>query len=108
MSPTGRSIARETDCLFCRWFRSGRALRTPGTVAAFADGYPVTDGHVLIVPLRRTADGLSMTREEVRDSEALIRALAASNRRDDPTVTGFNIGMNIGRSVRPSCTPTSI
>lgn len=88
----------DPNCLFCRWIRAGMAVKTLGTVAAFTDGFPVTDGHLLILPLRHTADGLSMTPEEIQDSEQLIRFLAETIRRDDPAVTGFNIGTNIGES----------
>lgn len=86
------------DCLFCRWIRAGKAVETHGSAAAFKDGYPVTEGHLLIIPLRHTADGLSMTEQEVRDSQVLIRILIEKIRQHDPAVTGFNIGMNIGES----------
>lgn len=86
------------DCLFCRWIMTGAAEETAGTVAVFNDGNPVTEGHLLIVPLRHTADWLSMTAQEVRDSETLIRRLAARIKTTDPCVSGFNIGTNIGRS----------
>lgn len=86
----------DSSCLFCRWIRAGKLVETLGTVAAFNDGYPVTDGHLLIAPLRHAADWLSMTNQEVRDSETLIRALAERIRQGDPLVTGFNLGTNIG------------
>jgi len=87
-----------TNCLFCRWIRAGKAVETLDTVAAFDDGFPVTAGHLLIVPLRHTADWLFMTRREISDSETLIRALVEKIRLRDPSVTGFNIGTNIGAS----------
>ena len=67
-------------------------------MAAFKDGYPVTEGHLLIVPLRHTADWLSMTAQEIRDSEVLIRNLIEKFRQEESSVTGFNIGTNIGES----------
>jgi diadenosine tetraphosphate (Ap4A) HIT family hydrolase len=88
----------DSKCLFCRWIKAGNAVEALGTVAAFNDGNPVTDGHLLIVPLRHTADWFSMTRQEIRDSETLIRALVERIRPRDPLVTGFNIGTNIGAS----------
>ena len=97
----GATNGRDTsdpDCLFCRWIREGKTVATLGTVAAFDDGYPVTDGHLLVVPLRHTADWFSMTEAEVRDSEALIRTLADRLRQRDPSVSGFNIGTNVGQS----------
>ena len=94
----GGRDACDPDCLFCRWIRAGKAVATLGTVAAFDDGYPVTDGHLLVVPLRHTADWFSMTEAEVRDSEALLRILADRLRQRDPSVSGFNIGTNVGES----------
>ncbi|BBO70946.1 HIT family protein [Desulfosarcina alkanivorans] len=90
--------AVDPGCLFCRWILTEQALETVGTVAAFNDGYPVTEGHLLIVPLRHTPDWLSLSAREVRDSETLIRRLADRIRTADPRVSGFNIGTNIGRS----------
>ena len=66
----------DPNCLFCRWIRERATVETLGMVAAFNDGYPVTKGHLLIVPLRHTVDWFSMTAQEIRDSEALIRALS--------------------------------
>jgi len=87
-----------SDCLFCRWFAQGKAVAECGAVAAFQDGFPVTPGHLLVVPKRHVADGLALSQQEIRDSEVLIRRLVEQIRKDDPGVTGFNIGINIGRS----------
>jgi len=51
----------DQNCLFCQWIAEREPVETLGTVAAFNDGYPVTKGHLLIVPLRHIADGFSMT-----------------------------------------------
>lgn len=88
----------DSGCLFCGWIEDATVGLRLGTVAAFNDGYPVTDGHLLIVPLRHTADWFSMTDQEVNDSRALIRMLAEQIRNNDPSVTGFNIGTNSGAS----------
>lgn len=90
------------DCLFCRWIREGRAVHELGTAAAFADGHPVTPGHLLVVPRRHTADGRSMTEEELGDSLRLARALMERLQRRDPTITGFNLGMNLAASAGQS------
>jgi diadenosine tetraphosphate (Ap4A) HIT family hydrolase len=94
----GSSNNRHSNCLFCRWIRAGVAVETLGTVAAFSDGYPVTQGHLLIAPLRHTPDWLSMTSQEIGDSETLVRALVDRIRQRDPLVSGFNLGTNIGAS----------
>ena len=57
---------------------------------------PVTEGHLLVIPYRHTSDWFTMTADERADSESLLAALRNQVIRDDPTVTGFNIGMNCG------------
>jgi diadenosine tetraphosphate (Ap4A) HIT family hydrolase len=88
----------DPKCLFCRWIKEGRAVAQHGSMAAFKDGYPVTDGHLLLIPLRHAPDWFSMTEEELRDAETLIRSAARRILADDPSVTGFNIGTNVGGS----------
>ncbi len=88
----------DQNCLFCRWVAEYDPVEALGTVAAFIDGYPVTEGHLLIVPLRHTIDGFSMTEQEHFDSGVLIRILTDKIKKNDTSVTGFNIGMNIGES----------
>jgi len=88
----------DAECLFCRWFEEEQAVATQGSVAAFTDGFPVTPGHLLIVPRRHVPDGLDMDAQELRDGRALIRRLVEKIRGEDPSVTGFNIGINIGES----------
>ena len=96
MSKNPESV--DASCLFCCWIKERKAVESFGTVAAFNDGYPVTEGHLLIIPLRHAPDWLAMTEQELRDSEALIRKLAGRIKTRDATVTGFNIGTNIGTS----------
>jgi diadenosine tetraphosphate (Ap4A) HIT family hydrolase len=93
-----KQMKKHPDCLFCRWIEAGKQVDTLGAVAAFNDGYPVTEGHMLIVPLRHAENWLSMNEQELRDSDALIRKFVEKIRRHDSTVTGFNLGMNIGAS----------
>ena len=88
----------DPGCLFCRWLSEKRQVKTFGSVAAFNDGFPVTDGHLLILPLRHVENWLSLTERECRDSDALIRILIEEIRQRDPLVSGFNIGLNIGKS----------
>ena len=59
-------------CLFCRWIRNGQAVETFGGMAAFEDGHPVTEGHLLLVPLRHTPDWFTMTDRELRDADAAV------------------------------------
>jgi ATP adenylyltransferase len=69
-----------------------------GSVFAMKDNYPVTKGHHLIIPYRHTENYFSMTKIERDDSTELIRVLKNKLEQKDPTITGFNIGMNSGES----------
>ena len=86
------------DCRFCYGNIADRVVEELGTVIAIADGYPVTEGHLLIVPKRHIADYLQMSRRERDDADDLIRLLAGDIRQKDHEVTGFNIGANCGES----------
>ncbi len=83
-------------CPFCPETASGRYERVHGTVAAFQDAYPVSDGHYLVVPLRHTETFFTMTDEERFDCDQLIATLAEELSAVDGRIEGFNIGMNCG------------
>lgn len=65
-----------------------------GSVFAIKDGFPVSDGHLLIIPKRHTQDFFSMTEQECRDAEALIRLLKNQLEAEYEDITGFNVGVN--------------
>ena len=66
------------------------------TVIAIRDRYPVTEYHTLVIPKRHTTDFFTMTFQEKRDAEALILSLKNEILKNDPSVTGFNMGVNSG------------
>jgi len=92
----------DPDCLFCPETVKHRMVEEYHSVFAIKDGYPVSEGHHLILPRRHTPDWFSMTENERRDSDALIRILRSRLSESDHTITGFNIGMNCGKSAGQS------
>jgi diadenosine tetraphosphate (Ap4A) HIT family hydrolase len=86
------------DCPFCGTSGTGRATATLRTVYAIGDQYPVTDGHSLIIPFRHTPDFFTMTPDEKRDALELVERLREELSKDDPSVVGFNLGMNCGQA----------
>ena len=86
------------DCPFCLHNLKGRIVAEFDSVVAIEDGYPVTDGHLLIIPKIHTADYFSMPDREKQDSNQLIVILRKRIKAEDPSVTGFNIGVNCGES----------
>ncbi|MHC4777818.1 MAG: HIT family protein [Planctomycetota bacterium] len=88
----------EIECLFCsRAFRK-RAFAEHGTVFAVKDGFPVTEGHTLILPKRHSEDFFSMSEEERWDMNHLLVEVKNYMEMADLTITGFNMGVNCGAS----------
>ena len=85
-------------CPFCSSEVFEKRVGSNDTMFAIWDNYPVTKGHMLIIPKRHTPDYFSMTDEERLDVDKLLQQLKRSIELNDETVTGFNIGMNCGAS----------
>lgn len=86
----------DPSCPFCGEEVRNRIVAENGTVFAIEDRYPVTHGHLLVIPKRHTTDYLSMTVQERNESDELLRFLSTSIRLSDPEVSGFNVGANCG------------
>jgi len=86
------------DCPFCYDNIKDRIVAEQNSVVAIQDNYPVTDGHLLIVPKRHMTDYFSMNETEKKDTGVLIMKLKNRIMEKDHTVTGFNLGTNIGES----------
>jgi len=86
------------DCPFCYDNIKDRVVAEQNSVVAIPDSYPVTDGHLLIVPKRHMGNYFSMNETEKKDIGVLIMKLKDRIMEKDHSVTGFNIGTNIGES----------
>jgi diadenosine tetraphosphate (Ap4A) HIT family hydrolase len=84
------------NCPFCDPKIIGQSAAENETVFAIADKYPATPGHLLIIPRRHTPDYFTMTSQERKDAEELIRVLRNKAMEDDPSILGFNVGVNCG------------
>lgn len=85
------------DCPFCRRIEDGDSVERNDLAAAFLDGYPLADGHSLVVPLRHEADFFRLTTDEHHAILALVRRLAERLSKDGQ-LDGFNIGINVGEA----------
>jgi ATP adenylyltransferase len=101
-SPDKPQTDHDPNCCFCPQGLKGRTVRPYGSVLAFADRNPVSEGHHLIVPKRHVPDWFSMNEQERRDADTMIEMLRTELIASDPHITGFNIGMNCGRSAGQS------
>ncbi|MDB5037262.1 MAG: histidine triad family protein [Bacteriovoracaceae bacterium] len=83
------------SCLFCE-IPKENIVKSTERVFAIKDRYPVTEGHLLIIPKAHRVDFFQLTSEELKETNELLRFFKDKILKDDPRVTGFNIGANCG------------
>ena len=88
----------KSGCPFCGKGIEGKILAEEGAVIAIRDKYPVTEFHTLILPKRHVSDYFDLTPEEREDAYRLLRSMRDAILKEDPSVTGFNVGVNCGVS----------
>lgn len=66
------------------------------------DSYPVTAGHCLIVPRRHAETYFDLNPAEVDAATRLMHQAKNRLQTDDASISGFNIGMNCGKSAGQS------
>jgi diadenosine tetraphosphate (Ap4A) HIT family hydrolase len=85
----------DSDCLFCA-LPPERLVLQNDLAFAILDGFPVTEGHALVIPKRHVVDYFGLTGDELSACDDLLRQLRADTMSKDTTVQGFNVGMNAG------------
>ena len=86
---------KKRKCLFCLLDEVPLARNRYAYVVR--DVHPVTDLHTLIVPYRHVETYFELTRHELVAVQLLLISQREAILAEDPTVTGFNIGVNNGR-----------
>jgi ATP adenylyltransferase len=92
----GSYANRETGCIFCEHDRP--VIAENELAYAIRDGFPVTELHTLVIPKRHVADYFDLHQPELNAINQLLQELKSDIVREDPEVTGFNIGINAGES----------
>jgi ATP adenylyltransferase len=87
------------NCPFC----NSTALRArwiswTDVIYVIHDKYPVTEGHMLLIPFRHVVDYFDMNIQEQCDMNKLFTQCASIAEKLDPTICGWNIGTNIGEA----------
>jgi diadenosine tetraphosphate (Ap4A) HIT family hydrolase len=86
---------RDLECPFCT-LPSERILMRNELAVAIKDGFPVADGHTLIVPKRHVPDYLGLWQPELNAIHDLQRQIIERLQTEDSTIAGYNIGTNAG------------
>ena len=81
-------------CPFCE-IDPQRITAANDEALAIRDGFPVSDGHTLVLPRRHVADWWGATDAQRRAIDALVRACRVALDREFAPA-GYNIGINNG------------
>jgi diadenosine tetraphosphate (Ap4A) HIT family hydrolase len=84
-----------SNCPFCS-LPSEQIIMQNTTAYMIFDRYPVTTGHALAIPRRHVASYFDLDDEEILACNSLLRQLQATLLENDPSIEGFNLGVNIG------------
>ncbi len=86
-----------STCPFCV-LNEDRILMERGGLRVIADAYPVTNGHLLILPVRHVVSFRELSDSEWREVLALIKLWTERLTAQDPSIAGFNVGINDGEA----------
>jgi diadenosine tetraphosphate (Ap4A) HIT family hydrolase len=87
-----------SDCPFCERISGGDDVyATTEFAVAFPDGFPVSDGHTLVVPKRHVARVEQLERAEWAGLFDLVREVSRELS-TLPAVEGVNVGVNSGEA----------
>jgi diadenosine tetraphosphate (Ap4A) HIT family hydrolase len=86
-----------TTCPFCARIAKGELDARTSLAAAFGDGYPVSPGHTLIVPVRHVASLFELDSTEIAQVwDQLVQAKTRLEK--ERHIDGWNIGTNIAEA----------
>ena len=86
---------KNIDCIFCN-MEPSRKIDKDDLFYVIRDGFPVTELHTLIIPNRHVETYFELTEDEVLALNSMLNKHKQLIEEEDPTVSGFNIGMNCG------------
>ena len=86
---------RNDTCVLCT-IPPERVIAESNLAVAIYDKYPVTKGHVLIIPKRHCDNYFELAQPEINSIIQLSHQVKEILLKKDPKITGFTIGFNTG------------
>ena len=86
---------KSKPCIFCD--PDKRIILENDLAYAMLDGFPVTQGHTLVIPKRHFSDYFDITKKELSAVHDLLTVRRNQLLAEDKTIEGFNIGINAGQ-----------
>lgn len=83
----------QKQCIFCN-LASERIIAENELCLAIRDGFPVSEGHTLIIPKRHVADYFDLTSDEIAAMQTMMKENKCQL---DNTLhpDGYNVGVNV-------------
>ena len=89
--------ASEQHCVFCEIDSDMSSVLFESEHFCLAqDKFPITLGHLLIIPKRHITIPSDLTETEWHDLRVVLEEACSLLRNEDNQITGFNVGINIG------------
>jgi diadenosine tetraphosphate (Ap4A) HIT family hydrolase len=95
-----QKMINDLGCLFCELPEADaqRIVQENQFAYAVRDGFPVTEGHTLVIPKRHVRDYFGLTQPELNAINQLLHEQKSVLDRGDANISGYNVGMNCGES----------
>jgi len=88
---------RVNYCLFCHPQTDRVPVIDRNLAYVIEDKYPITDGHHLVIPKRHVENYFELKSAEINAIHQLLQQTRELLLKNDPTIEGFNIGINQGQ-----------
>ena len=88
---------RQDDCPFCTGIDK-RVCAENELCFGVEDKYPVTMGHMLVIPKRHVPDYFTLGQAELNCLHSLMSSLKSKALGTDSSILGFNVGVNCGET----------
>jgi diadenosine tetraphosphate (Ap4A) HIT family hydrolase len=86
------------DCIFCQKSKSKDIILENEHAFAVLDGFPISEGHTLIIPKRHFSDYFEISEKEYIAAHELLRVRWKELLEKDKTIQGFSVGANSGEA----------
>ena len=87
----------DSNCIFCNKSNCKIIKENKYFFVVRDTAYPVTKHHTLIISNRHIDDYFKLTTEELNELSRILKEQKAELNSLDETISGFNIGVNVGK-----------
>ena len=92
----------QEDCIFCKKINCKVLEETKYFFIIRDTAYPVTEHHTLIISNRHVSNFFELDDEENKELAQILKNQKKELQNLDKTITGFNVGVNIGKDAGQS------